>query len=103
MSADNDPLLWLQAFMVEQCDGEWEHDFGIEIASTDNPGWRVVIDLTGTAYEDLQLSSNPLRSGGDIVLRVDNKVFDGSGGVTELTKILHSMKSVLVSSRASNT
>ena len=30
------------------CDGEREHWYGITIQTTDNPGWWVKIDLTGT-------------------------------------------------------
>jgi hypothetical protein len=30
------------------CDGDWEHQFGIEIQSLDNPGWAVHVDLRGT-------------------------------------------------------
>jgi len=31
------------------CNGEREHWYGITIQTTDNPGWWVKIDLTGTA------------------------------------------------------
>ncbi len=31
-----------------QCDGEWEHEFGITIETMDNPGWLVKIDLSYT-------------------------------------------------------
>jgi hypothetical protein len=31
------------------CDGDWEHEFGICIETIDNPGWRLRIDLTRTA------------------------------------------------------
>jgi hypothetical protein len=30
------------------CDGEREHWYGITIQTTDNPGWWVKVDLTGT-------------------------------------------------------
>ncbi|AMN39790.1 Imm53 family immunity protein [Rhodoplanes sp. Z2-YC6860] len=31
------------------CDGEREHWYGITIQTTDNPGWWMKVDLTGTA------------------------------------------------------
>ena len=31
-----------------QCDGDWEHQYGIKIDTLDNPGWSVKIDLTET-------------------------------------------------------
>lgn len=29
-------------------DGEWEHSYGVEIGTLDNPGWRVKVDLEAT-------------------------------------------------------
>jgi len=39
----------LQAWYVDQCNGDWEHQHGVRIESLDNPGWWVKIDLQGTA------------------------------------------------------
>jgi hypothetical protein len=39
----------LQRWYGEQCDGEWEHAYGIKIETLDNPGWQMTISLTGTA------------------------------------------------------
>jgi hypothetical protein len=44
----NDTLAWLQEWYLGRCDGDWEHQFGIEIGTLDNPGWRVEIDLSAT-------------------------------------------------------
>ena len=38
----------LQRWYAAQCDGEWEHQQGVQISTLDNPGWRVIIDLKGT-------------------------------------------------------
>lgn len=43
----------LQAWYHAQCDGDWEHDFGVSIGTLDNPGWFVTIDLRGTGLEDV--------------------------------------------------
>jgi hypothetical protein len=43
-----DILTWLQCWYHAQTDGNWEHQCGISIATIDNPGWRVVIELHGT-------------------------------------------------------
>jgi hypothetical protein len=45
------PLEQLSAWFASQCDGEWEHGFGIEIGTLDNPGWWVEIDLHGTRLQ----------------------------------------------------
>jgi len=31
-----------------QCDGRWEHQYGITIGTLDNPGWSLNVDLTDT-------------------------------------------------------
>ncbi|HVS70260.1 MAG TPA: immunity 53 family protein [Chthoniobacteraceae bacterium] len=41
----------IQQWYADQCDGEWEHDFGVRIESLDNPGWLLRINLAGTALE----------------------------------------------------
>ena len=46
----------MQNWFVSQCDGNWEHESAITIASLDNPGWSVSIDLRGTALIDKPFS-----------------------------------------------
>ena len=36
-----DALYLLQRWYVAQCDGEWEHAYGVEIGTLDNPGWSI--------------------------------------------------------------
>ncbi len=43
-------LTWLQAWYAMQCDGDWEHGYGVSIETLDNPGWSVRIELDGTAW-----------------------------------------------------
>jgi len=43
-----DELARLQGWYAAQCNGEWEHDFGVKIDTLDNPGWLVRVDLAGT-------------------------------------------------------
>jgi hypothetical protein len=42
----------LQQWYLDQCDEDWEHQFGVAIDTLDNPGWIVRIDLKGTELED---------------------------------------------------
>jgi hypothetical protein len=46
-----EPLEALQQWYAQQCDGDWEHRYGIHIESCDNPGWWVKIDLVGTLLQ----------------------------------------------------
>jgi hypothetical protein len=47
-----EPLAAIEAWYAAQCDGDWEHSYGLSIETLDNPGWRVRIDLHGTACAD---------------------------------------------------
>ena len=46
-----DPIRWLQDWYATQCNGDWEHQYGVLIETLDNPGWMVRIDLVGTRLE----------------------------------------------------
>jgi hypothetical protein len=35
---DDDLLRWLQDWHAGQCDGDWEHSYGVDIGTLDNPG-----------------------------------------------------------------
>ncbi|MGW4397677.1 immunity 53 family protein [Amycolatopsis nivea] len=39
---------FLLDWYAEQCDEEWEHAFGVELSTLDNPGWSLEIDLADT-------------------------------------------------------
>lgn len=43
---------WLQYWYFANCDGDWEHGFGIEISTLDNPGWSISINLKDTDVEN---------------------------------------------------
>jgi len=42
----------IQEWYASNCDGEWEHSYGLSIGTLDNPGWSVTIDLEDTNLED---------------------------------------------------
>ncbi len=44
-------LTRLQAWYAAHTDGVWEHSYGVEISTLDNPGWAVRLDLAGTSHE----------------------------------------------------
>jgi hypothetical protein len=88
-------LTALQTWLQEQCDGEWEHRYGVTIQSTDNPGWRVTIDLRGTALEGKPFEPvvRGNFTGGDpqppwLHWRVKEAAFRGAGDLERLDEIL---------------
>src|SRR5688572_681800 len=86
----------LQRWYAAQCDGNWEHQYGVKIETLDNRGWLVKIDLTGTALERVLFSA--VRDGTDlqgwpqsdrwIHCHVVNQVWQGAGDETKLECIL---------------
>lgn len=88
---DSDLIAQLQNWYAAQCNGDWEHQYGIEISTLDNPGWRVSIDLTETYLEDTNFATvdGTERSEEDwVYCKVENKTFQGSGGIYNLAEIL---------------
>ena len=41
----NSIFTWLNQWYIDQCDGDWEHGYGIKIETLDNPGWSLAIDI----------------------------------------------------------
>lgn len=39
------------AWYLDQCDNDWEHSYGVEIGTLDNPGWTLKINLRDTALK----------------------------------------------------
>ncbi|WP_046729438.1 immunity 53 family protein [Streptomyces humi] len=52
MSESVNVLDWLQHWYAAQCDGDWEHEWGVTIGTLDNPGWTVKISLEETDLAD---------------------------------------------------
>jgi len=51
-SAISDPVRRLQEWYSAQCNGDWEHSYGVSIGTLDNPGWSLEVDLAETALAD---------------------------------------------------
>lgn len=49
-----DEIKRLQDWYKINCDGDWEHSYGIKIETLDNPGWSIGIDLSETSLESLE-------------------------------------------------
>lgn len=88
--SQNDLLGRLCVWYMKQCDGQWEHEQGINITTVDNPGWRVRINLRGTAAENSPLEKIVWDRGGSDWLRCfkENGQFVGAGDPSKLPVIL---------------
>ena len=84
--------LWsdLQDWFASNCDGDWEHDFGIKIETMSDPGWLVTIDLEDTNLEGKEFKSIEEGSSDNswIDCRVEESKFRGMGDSARLEEIL---------------
>ena len=51
-----DSLAQLQQWYLSNCNGDWEHTYGVSIGTLDNPGWSLKIELTGTSCDGRDLA-----------------------------------------------
>ena len=85
------PVDFLQSWYLSQCNGDWEHRYGVTIESLDNPGWMVTIDLVQTALEGRAMTAvRKERNATDwLVCEVVENQFRGAGDHTKLLAILN--------------
>jgi hypothetical protein len=85
-----DILQELQAWYISQCDGDWEHGYGISITTLDNPGWSVSINVAKIVSEDYQeeLLTADLSNEDWIFCKVESCRFVGRADPTKLLAIL---------------
>jgi hypothetical protein len=46
-------IVWYRS----QCDGDWEHSYGIKLENIDNPGWLLTVDLAETDLEGATMAT----------------------------------------------
>lgn len=70
----------MQSWYASNCDGEWEHEFGVRIATTDNPGWHIKIDVSETDLEGVlvQRERREFPGGGWMIAWSDGSVFQAA-------------------------
>ena len=82
----------IERWYASQCDGDWEHMYGVDIGTLDNPGWTVRIDLHETELEGVPFEAvwqgNADEDADWLILRVEGEQFDGAGDPSKLNVIL---------------
>lgn len=51
-----DDLIWLMEWYESQCNNDWEHQFGVQLTTVDNPGWHLTVHLEDTSLENRPFS-----------------------------------------------
>ena len=93
--ADGDSLGRLEAWYHAQCDGEWEHEYGVTVETLDNPGWKLRIDLAGTELAGREFARREdHRSENDwLVCWVEGRQFQAACGPRNLRESLQTFLS----------
>jgi hypothetical protein len=80
----------LEAWFASECNGDWEHTYGITLETVDNPGWMLKVEIADTL-----LSGRPFTTVSERVsdsdwlhCTVTEGIFRGSGGIGNLERIL---------------
>jgi len=90
------PLIQLQEWYLSQCNGDWEHTYGVSIGTFDNPGWWLEVELTDSELESKHFVTvehgKPADSIEDdqdwFVCQIKDKKFVGHGGPQKLNEIV---------------
>jgi hypothetical protein len=89
-----DEMNWLANWYASNCNGDWEHSYGVLIQTIDNPGWSIIIDLIDTPLEGRELNELLIDKSEDDWLRVssDGKRFKGYGDGSKLPLLIENFK-----------
>lgn len=94
----NDALAYLQQWFLEQCDGEWEEDYGVVLETLNNPGWHLRVPLTDTPLAgrtyDRRLHGHSTERWVD--LRSDGTTFDAACGPLALQDVIDGFRAFAV-------
>ena len=85
---------WLEDWYKSNCNGDWEHCYGISIGTMDNPGWHVKIEFCETDLEGKIFKNIEINKGDNnwINCKVEDDVFHGMGDSNKLEQIIEIFK-----------
>ncbi len=88
---------WLQNWYRDQCDGNWEHDYGIKILTIDNPGWSVTVDLnyTDTVIKEIAPKLIEISESNWVNFKIHQNTFKGAGDPSKLGLIISIFKDLV--------
>lgn len=80
----------LEEWYISNCEGDWEHDWNVKIQSIDMLGWLVSINLVDTGVDGKAFPVYKVERSVDdwVHCKVENSIFNGSGGTGNLEEIL---------------
>jgi hypothetical protein len=89
-------LTELQKWYLAQCDGDWEHSYGVTVGTLDNPGWTLTVDLTDTTLDGRSFAGHSYGVGPDgeasgdewLHCAVEKGRFTAAGGPEKLEEMI---------------
>jgi len=83
-------IMEIQEWYDHQCDGDWEHQYGLTISTLDNPGWSLKIDLVMTNLEKEIFTDVKINRSEDdwVVARKNGLTFECFGGSKNLSEMI---------------
>lgn len=88
-------LDFVVSWFMAQCNGDWEHDIGIRIATLDNPGWSVTVRIEDTQLDGTVTDWHVVDGPGDSWLhwRATGRMFEARCGPGDLVRALDHFRS----------
>ena len=85
-----DQLKKLMEWYSCQCNGDWEHQYGICLQTIDNPGWQLEIDLSETILCGREFPDFKLENGEEdwYFCRVRNEKFEGFCSINRIEDVM---------------
>lgn len=92
-------IRWIENWYKQQCNGEWESEYGIHIYNVDNPGWSVKISVMFTNLEDVVLNvDNTDKSEDDwFFYQIKDGKYYGAGDPDKLLFLLEKFREIVES------
>jgi len=92
-----DLINWLQQWYISNCNGDWEHNYGIKIETIDNPGWYIKIDVSETSLEDKYVGRQMIDNGDTdwYSYKLENSVYEAFGDPLKLELLIIIFKRIV--------
>lgn len=80
----------LEKWYHTHCNGHWEHYYGVTIASSENAGWKLYVDLDNTELEGMPFEEKEIRRNDRDWLHctVEGTLFNAEGGPANLQEMV---------------
>lgn len=89
-------IQWLQEWYKNNCDGDWEHQHGVDIKTLDNPGWNIAIDLRETDLSELEITYELVKKSEDdwYGVSIEKSRYESLGDPSKLELLLEIFRQI---------